>query len=224
MPECSAVSVYDDGSGIYGAACTAKIVSNTTCDATLYNCDDDISGAIDDQDGDGCIDNGVDNGTCVGTTTGLSAPAIPTQNIGYSEFESPTKGAGQCDPTSKNYAECIGMGSGSTEELTGGEAAAIKATGDAQAETDLTAYETAVVDSIGDGISPVVGDGDLLDTVKGLFAINACQDLTFTFKGEQWGITCASAEPIRTALGWIIAVLTLIYIANMAMQPVGSKV
>jgi hypothetical protein len=181
------------------------------------------------------VDNGVSNGTCSGTTTGQAPAGEPAQNVGYSVFESSKQGAGQCDPTSRNYAQCIGtagnggataeeIASSLTQNATGGEASQIKASGDAQANSDNSAYETAVIGSFGDGISPVTGDADLLNTVKGLFVIDACQDLTFQFKGEQWGITCASAQPIRTALGWLIAVLTLLYVANLAIQPVGSKV
>lgn len=108
MPECSAVSVFDGGAGIYGAACTAKTVPNNICDTTKYDCDGD--GAIDDQNLDGCLDNGISNGTCVGTTTGTGSPTIPATNIGDTPFATATSGAGQCDPTSKNYAQCSGQG------------------------------------------------------------------------------------------------------------------
>ena len=215
-PVCAsgAYIVYDGST----ASCQhPDTVSDSICDATKYDCDAD--GVIDDQNSNGTTDNGIAD---AGTATSGEGTGV---NVGYDAFDIPTAGAGQCDPTSTNYADCIGQGSAGTEELTGGEAAAITATGDAQSNSDLTDYETAIIDGLGDGsVSPVQGDSGLLDTVKGLFAINACQDLTFAFKGEQWGITCSAAEPIRTALGWILAVLTLIYIANMAMQPVGSKV
>jgi hypothetical protein len=106
LAQCTAVSLYDDGSGQYGAACTSKNVPNTTCDTTLYDCDGD--GKIDDQNANGCIDNGVSDGLCVGSKTGQAPPAVPTTNVGASDFATASKGQGQCDPTSKNYTQCIG--------------------------------------------------------------------------------------------------------------------
>jgi len=106
LAECSAVSAFDDGTGQYVASCTGRTVSNSICDTTKYDCDND--GAIDDQNSDGCVDNGVAGGSCVGTTTGARSPDSPLRNVGENDFETATEGAGQCDPTSKNYSDCIG--------------------------------------------------------------------------------------------------------------------
>jgi hypothetical protein len=154
MPESTAVSVYDDGSGIYGAACTAQTVPNNICDTTKYDCDGD--GAIDDQNLDGCLDNGISNGTCVGTTTGTAAPTIPATNIGDTDFATASSGAGQCAPTSKNYAECTGQladtgGSEKTELLLEGIQTTIQAgQDDLNAATDTNFFTPTEGEEIGD--------------------------------------------------------------------------
>jgi hypothetical protein len=79
----------------------------TICDGSTQDCDRD--GKVDDQNKNGLVDNGVADTGGAGTASGPTA-GTGTRNIGDLDFETPTIGEGQCDPTSTNYAECIGQG------------------------------------------------------------------------------------------------------------------
>lgn len=97
-----------DGSSAF--ACVPTEPPNDVCDGTKYDCDDD--GKVDDQDKDGCVDNGLENDpNCPnkheGSDTGED-PEGETKKEGEDPLDPAEKGAGKCDPTSQNYAECIG--------------------------------------------------------------------------------------------------------------------
>ena len=83
----------------------------TICDATKYDCDGDKN--IDDQNKNGCIDNGVaDDPLCPNLQ-----PGVPGQD----PLQPPVQGAGDCDPTSRNYAKCAGFVDETETEDTRGE-------------------------------------------------------------------------------------------------------
>jgi hypothetical protein len=124
LPTCSSGSqyYYEDSFGS-SFACTPTTPPNDVCDSQKYDCDDD--GYVDDQDGDGCTDNGTLNNfeSCApswgvnspsgpGSGTGLEGGLADSEtNIGEDLLDPAVDGAGDCDPTSQNYQDCIGKGS-----------------------------------------------------------------------------------------------------------------
>ncbi|HIE83497.1 MAG TPA: hypothetical protein EYQ00_06435 [Dehalococcoidia bacterium] len=99
------VIVY--GAGIDGAAGSFNCVlpddlPPTICDGSLYDCDGDKM--IDDQNKNGCVDNGIaDDPLC------LNILQPQTGVNGQDPLNPPIEGAGDCDPTSRNYAKCAGF-------------------------------------------------------------------------------------------------------------------
>jgi len=82
-------------------------VPPTICDGRVYDCDGD--GNVDDQDGNGIKDNGsrATEEACLDCLE--ATPFDPVVNVGVDPLATPEEGAGDCDPTARNYAECIGM-------------------------------------------------------------------------------------------------------------------
>jgi hypothetical protein len=78
----------------------------TICDASKYDCDGD--GNIDDQNNNGLIDNGTSDSQ-TGYQGADGADGKDGENVGYDDLNPATEGAGDCDPTSKNYAKCAGF-------------------------------------------------------------------------------------------------------------------
>jgi hypothetical protein len=106
------VVVY--GAGIDGAAgsFTCVLPENlppTICDGSQYDCDGD--GNVDDQNGNGLIDNGISDSTTgyQGAAGAAGAAGADGVNVGYDDLNPAAEGAGDCDPTSKNYARCAGF-------------------------------------------------------------------------------------------------------------------
>lgn len=88
----------DGNAGSYNCVLPDDLPPNI-CDATIYDCDGD--GNIDDQNENGCTDNGIaDDPMC---------PNLQPQFPGQNPLQPPVEGAGDCDPTSRNYAECAGF-------------------------------------------------------------------------------------------------------------------
>jgi hypothetical protein len=81
----------------------------TICDASRYDCDGD--GNVDDQNNNGLIDNGTSD-----SQTGYQGDdGAGGENVGYDDLNPAVEGAGDCDPTSKNYAECAGFVDGAED-------------------------------------------------------------------------------------------------------------
>jgi hypothetical protein len=136
QPTCASGSQnwIENTDGSFAVACNSvEGPPNDVCDGSLYDCDGD--GNVDDQDRDGCTDNGTSNGSCVGNSSGGSSSGGggsgsgsgsgggsgsgssggDGQNVGYDPLNPATKGAGDCDPTSQNYGECAGLGGGGND-------------------------------------------------------------------------------------------------------------
>lgn len=124
-PTCSSSGQWhavENSDGSYAMACESTTPPDYTCDATRFDCDQD--GNVDDQDNDGVVDNGTANEHELGNAPNIieipfdpNAPINDGTNIWGDPLNTPVVGAGQCDPTSRNYQECIN--SGSTGELPG---------------------------------------------------------------------------------------------------------
>ena len=215
MPECSAVSLFDDGTGVYGAACTSKTVPNNICDTTKYDCDGD--GAIDDQNLDGCLDNGISNGSCVGTTTGAAPPSTPARNVGDKPFETASSGAGQCDPTSKNYAECAGLVSAESSQANTdglqGIQDAIEAGQEAlNEEIDTELFTEDQGSQIGDEFSARLASVPLimaLNQSTTFSGVAACPSPSFSVLGNTFLINyhCTLYDSISSILGALMIAL-----------------
>jgi len=133
LPTCASGSQhyynsgYGDAQGT-GFACISAEPPNDVCDGSKFDCDGD--GNVDDQDGDGVKDNGEANEHEDGgggedeQGPGGGDPNDPYdgENVGEDELDPAVEGAGDCDPTSTNYQECIsgsgGWGDGDSQNLT----------------------------------------------------------------------------------------------------------
>ena len=170
-------SSCSDGSGLhlsiedaenYALLCSDIDLPDDVCDPTRNDCDGD--GQLDDTDKDGCLDNGVSNGTCIGSTnTGSSTSLIPEWQDPFGTAKLQT---GRCDPTSIDYADCVG--------LTG--------------SIDLTQTEDTLADILaslnGEGNENTITPSDS-DTEASYFVarmnqvpIVAAMDGAFTFSGD----------------------------------------
>ena len=170
-------SSCSDGSGLhlsledaenYALLCSDINLPDDVCDPTRNDCDGD--GQLDDTDKDGCLDNGVSNGTCIGSTnTGSSTSLIPQWQDPFGTAKLQT---GRCDPTSIDYADCVG--------LTG--------------SIDLTQTEDTLADILaslnGEGNENTITPSDS-DTEASYFVtrmnqvpIVAAMDGAFTFSGD----------------------------------------
>jgi hypothetical protein len=107
VPTCASGSQYwidDPVDGSSAFACVSTTPPNDVCDASKYDCDGD--GNVDDQDSNGIVDNGGANVSGDGVT--LDANGNPIEgNVGDDPLDPAVEGAGDCDPTSQNYQECI---------------------------------------------------------------------------------------------------------------------
>jgi hypothetical protein len=218
LPTCASGSQYyieNQYIGGSGFACISAKPPADTCDASKFDCDGD--GNVDDQDGDGVKDNGVANENGSGSFTPTDDP-FEGPNVGEDAFDPAVVGAGDCDPTSQNYAECTGMNNGLVE-LKGTEGANVFS--DINSATTATAdgIETTVTDALGTGDAGIGGPtGIANDITGGIFNIQACSDLTFPIYGASLVIPCAKLQILRTILTWVVSVLTLIMVFNIATR------
>jgi hypothetical protein len=125
IPTCvsgSQLYIENQHIGGTGFSCISATPPNDVCDGSKYDCDND--GQVDDQDKDGCVDNGglndftscsgINPETHAGTGTGETGhgPNDPNDPWSGTNIGQGTPGAGTCDATESDYAECIGLGEG----------------------------------------------------------------------------------------------------------------
>ena len=214
-----------DGSSAF--SCTPTDPTPTICDAQLYDCDDD--GFVDDQDNDGCIDNGSANDpACIPTAPGTPGPnnGDPTEpgtddptdepsNVGEEPLDPATEGAGDCDPTASDYAQCIGnlvkVREGYIDELRTGF--------DSDATGYLDSLEIMATDSIGDGNSGITGTTAIGTSITSSFSVGGCSDITLSYHGETLTISCSKMQIFRDILFWVVGLMTTIAVFAIATAP-----
>lgn len=229
-PVCASGSqlYYEENpDGSFGVACTPATPDDTVCDAQQYDCDGD--GNVDDQDHDGVKDNGTANehdqggggDTSSGGFTGtITDPNDPNygETIGDNPLDPATEGAGDCDPTSQNYAECIGMPSGGTgtEDIDNNLDQSLINGVDSSGSNILDAMESEVLAGLGDGDAAIPGATGLGNMLTGGVFATTCTDFTYSIFGNNLTLSCAKLSPLRTVLAWVIALWTLFYIFSLA--------
>lgn len=219
---CASGSQYwvENLDGSSGFACITADPPPEVCNAALYDCDND--GQVDDQDNDGCLDNGAANDPeCVTAGPGEGSggkDTLPgedtTENVGEDELDPATEGAGDCDPTAANYAECIGQNVNITDTFDD----ELLAGADGEAQSGILDYGDALIDSLGDGTSGIAGSSGIGDDITDAFDTGSCSDLGFTFQGHTVEITCAGTQRLRTVLAWAFSLLTLFFLFNLAQR------
>jgi len=105
-----------------------------------------------------------------------------------------------------------------TEEVADDYGAGLLAGMSASAETAGDNLVTSFTDAMGTGESGIQGDGALGASVNSIIpAIGSCSDYSFVWLGNTVSITCASTQPLRDVLYWLVSaitVLALFYIAT----------
>lgn len=181
--------------------------------------DDDGDGIADtsddDADGDGRPDTDSDGD---GTKDYMDDD---DDGDGVSDGNDKDHGAGQCDPTAFNYAQCTGQLSSVSETL----ATDIMNKANLSANTALEGISSAAKTAIGNGNAGITEPTGLVASLTGFagFTDRACSDLTTTIHGMPFSITCEGTQRIRDMLTWVFAFFALFYIVNLALGTPGKE-
>lgn len=191
-PTCQAGTFLFAGEG--GYVCVPpddKLPDDDTPDPDDPDGDESPNDVDEDDDGDGNAD----------TTDGFSEVAA---------------GAGQCDPTSQDYAACLRQ----VETVSSTQDQAIQQKANLSGDLQLGKLGTIATQAIGSGDAGIGGPSDLEDEITGLSIFNGinCVDITQTIMGSQLLLSCAKTQPLRDMLGYFFALLTLMAVFNIATQ------
>lgn len=135
----------------------------------------------------------------------------------------PGRGAGQCDPTSVAYAECIGQMTQVSDVTGEGIRNAANRTGAAAADGIVGAAKAA----LGNGDSGFVEPTGIVESVTGLgvFSPGSCTDLTAALPMDQtMTIPCSETQRLRDLLFVLFPILTLFYIVQVALMKTPDRV
>lgn len=198
-------------------------VPPSICNGQLYDCDND--GNIDDQNHNGIVDNGVLDGEGVPYV----APGTVPPNIGDDPLKSPKLGAGQCDPTSKNYAKCIGQATSS--DFLGLKEAYNSAvdlgkindakTNMLQSVDDAAQWAISLGTQAGsDSVVPEGTEGNI-DLIAWLFpSSNGCTDYVIPLiQGRTAVFPCDKLQQISSAVGVLMWLLLALHVRWILFQP-----
>lgn len=142
-------------------------------------------------------------------------------NDGVSDSDDKDNGAGQCDPTAFNYAQCTGQLS-SISDTAGID---IRNAANLSVNTAVEGVTSATKAAIGNGNAGITEPTGLVASLTGFsgFADRACVDLSTTVHGVPFSITCDGTQPIRNMLTWVFGFLALFYIVHLAFGAPGKE-
>lgn len=124
-------------------------------------------------------------------------------------------GVGDCDPTARDYAQCMGQLTEVSDTAGDKIEAGVNSDGSSVGEKILKAG----TDALGDGDAGIGGPdglGTSLENAFGLGASSSCTNASFDILGHVWAFDCADTQPIRTLLDYVLGVLAVISIFNIA--------
>lgn len=127
----------------------------------------------------------------------------------------PDRGAGQCDPTSVAYAECVGQ----MTQVSGNEGEGIRNNANRAGSSALDGVVGAAKSAIGNGDAGFSEPTSLVEDLTGFagFSPGSCSDLAVDVFGHAMAIECVETQRWRDVASWVVAFLTLLYIVNLAL-------
>lgn len=232
VPQCEPGSfVFIEGDGSSGFSCKSTNPSPPSDDPDPNDWDGDgtPNSADTDDDNDGIPDSTDtdDNGDGVADTDtdsdGIGDHDDPDDDNDGVPDESDGEqngGAGDCDPTAKNYAECI---SGS-ETLTDEEKEIILNDYEFRMDGELALYQA----SLNDFQQSEEGEFEAPESLEE-FATNwsifgiTCVDSTFVIKGNDFTVSCERTQLFRDMVGFAVFFMTVLSIWNIAIGTAPGK-
>jgi len=212
--------------GISYASCMAS-QSQSACTA-IQNCQltfgvNNCVGMTTDQN---CPNQYAINGQkiCVLSTSGTNTSSGSNASSGTGTGNgTATSQAGECDPTSKKYDECMGRHSTPTETETAKMGDDIKAASD-KAMDD---YAKAMKDNLDAAVQNGVGFKGAADGIKSAFLSHVpqaspCKNLEFKYLNTTKNLDCSMFEKFKIIMAWFLSIVTIIYIFKLAVRPVES--
>jgi hypothetical protein len=187
--------------------------------------DPDGDGLPNDQDPDDDND-GIPDGSDT-DANGNGVPDVDSDNDGTPDYADPDDDndgvldeldddqdgdqAGDCDPTEKDYAECIGQ----LDQVQSDYSNRIIERENADSYQRLDQWQQSVADSLGDDPG-IVGPTGLEADLAGVFQVGACSDISFQVQGQTFTISCTKLQILRDVLAWVLSIVTLIAVFNIA--------
>jgi hypothetical protein len=156
-------------------------------------------------------------GQTVSQNTSTSSVSTPVKNP-TSPGTAETQRTGQCDPTAKNYQECVGLLTSVTDtkqqELVDG----LKT----ETNTALTTSTDAVNTSI-NGTSTGLGTNttsirNLANSV--LYSSSTCSPMSIQIGPLTKTLTCEKFTFFKSLLGWFLYAFTMFYLIHLFFKPV----
>lgn len=166
-----------------------------------------------------CPDSYVINGQKICVLTGSNSGASTSAGSGGSYSSS----AMQCDPTKKDYDECMGRNETPTATQTQQIVDDLTTSGDAALDDYLEAVNTDIDDAKSNGVSFKEAPSQIKQALIAMIPQpRTCQNIPFTFYGKTVNLNCVWFEKFKTIFGWFLYIITAIYIFKLAMRPVPS--
>jgi hypothetical protein len=170
-----------------------------------------------------CPNSYVLNGQkyCVLSGNGNSNSSSGTNTSAGGSGSNSSKQKGECDPTAKNYDECMGRNEVPTESQT----SKIKTDFDTAANKAIDDYNKAMKDDSEAFARDGIGFKSAPDSLKQAVLshipqASACQNITITFFNSTKSLNCALFEKFKLILAWFCSLVTIYYIYMLAIKPV----
>lgn len=165
-----------------------------------------------------CPDSYVINGQKICVLTGTASGASTSSGSGtYSSS------AMQCDPTKKDYDECMGRNETPTTAQTQQIIDDLTTSGDAALDDYLESVNADLDQVKSNGVSFKDAPSQLKQALQSIIPQpRSCQNIPFTFYGKTINLNCVWFEKFKTIFGWFLYIITAIYIFKLAMRPVPS--
>jgi len=156
-------------------------------------------------------------GQTVSQTSSTSSVSTPVKNPS-APGTAETQRTGQCDPTAKNYQECVGLLTSATDTKSDELKNALKTEGDTVLTTAYDSVKTSV-QGTSNGLSVTTsGINGLINTF--IFQPVTCQPMTITIGPITKAITCERFNFLKTAFAWALYAFTCFYLYSLFFKPV----
>lgn len=125
---------------------------------------------------------------------------------------------GQCDPTSKDYQQCVGLLSSVSDT----EKQSITSSVETATDTGLTTWNTEQKNSVQGNSNGLGVSTSVLDTMLNPFKITgqACISFNVNFLKVTRTLDCTKFEFFKRLFGWALYMYTIYYIFMLLMRPV----
>lgn len=162
------------------------------------------------------VTNDADN-TVVSQTSSTATSFVPVKNP-TAPGTVDTQRSGQCDPTAKNYNECVGL----LTSISDTEKQTITDSVESKTDTGLTTWNTEQKNSIQGNSNGLGVSTSVLDTMLNPFKISSqtCTSFTVNFLKTTKTLDCTRFEFFKKLFGWALYLYTIYYIFILIVKPV----